>query len=128
MKADLQHSGQAPRIGTYAEFWPVSLREHSRPETRRLHLVGTGGAILALILAGALREPWLLMIVPVLGYGLAWIAHFGIERNRPATFRYPLWSLWSDLRMFGLWLGGRLESEVARQRQARTGSGRSSAA
>jgi hypothetical protein len=115
MEADLQHSGQAPRFASYAEFWPFYLEEHSRPETRRLHVLGTGGAIVALILAVALRRPWLLLLVPVLGYGFAWFAHFAVERNRPATFRHPLWSLFSDLRMFALWLVGRLDAEIARR-------------
>ena len=120
MGADLQHSERPRRIASYGEFWPFYLEEHSKPQTRRLHLIGTGGAILALILAALLREPWLLLLVPVLGYGFAWTAHFGIERNRPATFRYPLWSLLSDLKMFWLWLGGKLESEIRRQREARS--------
>ena len=119
MRADLQHSEGSRRIGSYAEFWPFYLEEHSRRETRRLHFLGTGGAILALVLAALLRQPWLLVLVPVLGYGLAWIAHFAVERNRPATFRHPLWSLFSDLRMFALWLAGGLDAEIARQRKAR---------
>ena len=119
MRADLQPPGHSARLASYAEFWPFYLEEHSRPQTRRLHFLGTGGAILAMVLAVLTREPWLLVLVPVLGYGLAWVAHFAVERNRPATFRYPLWSLFSDLRMFGLWLGGRLDAEIARQREAR---------
>ena len=119
MRADLQHSGGSRRIGSYAEFWPFYLEEHSRPQTRRLHFLGTAGAALALILAVLLPEPWLLLLVPILGYGLAWIAHFAVERNRPATFRHPFWSIYSDVRMFGLWLAGRLDAEIARQRQAR---------
>ena len=123
MGADLQQAEAPRRIASYREFWPYYLEDHSSPQTRRLHYLGTGGAILALILAVLFREPWLLLGVPLLGYGFAWIAHFGIERNRPATFRYPLWSLASDFRMFGLWATGRIEAEIARQRQ--TGAGRS---
>lgn len=116
MTADLQQSGRPQRIKTYREFWPFYLGEHSRPETRRLHYLGTGGASIALILALVLAQPWLLLAVPLLGYGPAWIAHFWVERNRPATFRYPLWSLVSDIRMFALWLTGRIDAEIARHR------------
>ncbi len=118
MRTDLQQSGGWPQIATYREFWPFYLGEHSRPQTRRLHYLGTGGAFAALVLALLLAEPWVLIAVPLLGYGPAWAAHFWVERNRPATFRHPLWSLVSDVRMFALWLSGRIDAELARHRGA----------
>ena len=98
----------------FERFFDHNLREHGRPETRALHFAGTGLA--ALLLAAALANrrwrPWLLVAVPLAGYGPAWLAHLWVERNRPATGRHPLWSLRADLRMQQLWLEARLAERL----------------
>jgi hypothetical protein len=99
---------------TYGEYWPFYLAEHSRAGTRALHLLGTALA-LGCLLVGVVAWDWRpLVAAPVIGYGFAWLAHGIIEGNRPGTFRYPLWSLLSDIRMLGLWATGRLGSELLR--------------
>jgi hypothetical protein len=107
-------SGERHPIGTYAEFWPYYLREHARPETRGFHIAGTVLAA-ACCLAGLILGDWRLIPLALLaGYGPAWAAHLVIEKNRPATFRYPVWSLISDVRMTVAWLTGRLGRELER--------------
>jgi hypothetical protein len=96
----------------YDEFWLRYLRAHSRVDTRVLHYIGSLCAILALAL-GAMDWRWIIA-VPVLGYGFAWTAHAVLEGNRPETFGHPLWSLFSDYRMFSLALTQRLASHLHR--------------
>ena len=100
------------RIASFADFWPYYLREHSRPATRALHYIGTS-LVVALAIYALLAGKWLLLLaIPIAGYFFAWIGHFGIEKNRPATFTYPLWSLGADFKMWWLWLTGRLGPEL----------------
>ncbi len=98
----------------YKEFWAYYVGEHRRPLTRRLHFVGTTGAILCVAAAIYFGNVWLLALVPVIAYGLAWAGHFWVEKNAPATFQYPLWSLIADLHMYALMVTGRMDDEVRR--------------
>jgi hypothetical protein len=115
-----------PHFETFEEFWPYYVREHSKKTTRVLHFTGTSLAFATIAYAAIKRRPRLLLLAPVLGYGLSWIGHFFVEQNRPATFTYPLWSLRGDFRMLAKMIVGTMDDEVERvMREARQGNGRS---
>ena len=95
-------------FSSFEEFWPYYLSLHRNPINRRLHLVGTTSALTCLAL-GLLRSPKFLLATPVAGYAFAWAGHFFFEKNAPATFAYPLWSLRADFRMAARMLARQLE-------------------
>ena len=99
---------------TYHEFWPFYVSQHRQPGTRLLHFVGTSAFILCVIAGIATQTWWLLPLGPVIAYGIAWLAHLFVERNRPATFTHPLWSLIGDFHMYGLMWLGRMDAEIAK--------------
>lgn len=103
---------RSPR--TFREFWPYYLREHARPRTRALHYIGTTLLFIFGLLGLVTGWAWLFWFMPIAGYAFAWIAHFTVERNRPATFRFPLWSLYADFRMWAYWVTGRMPAELRR--------------
>lgn len=105
---------ESNRIKSYREFWPYYLSEHRIPACRAWHYLGTSLALGALTAAIVAMQPWFLLLAILGGYAPAWIGHFFIEKNRPATFQYPFWSLFSDFRMYALWLSGRLPAELNR--------------
>ena len=96
----------------FAEFWRVYVRAHSRPATRVVHLVGTLGGWMLVGAAIAERRWWWVLAALVVAYGLAWLAHFFIEHNMPATFEHPLFSWWADQRMVFLMITGQMGREV----------------
>jgi len=94
---------------SFADFWPYYLGEHSKPATRTLHYIGTLTALFLAALLIALGKWWLSPLAFVPGYGFAWAAHFFVEKNRPATFKHPLWSFMADWKMLALMLAGQLK-------------------
>ncbi|QXI37155.1 DUF962 domain-containing protein [Pseudomonas xantholysinigenes] len=93
---------------SFAEFYPYYLGEHSNPTCRRLHFVGTA-LVIALLAYTVGSGKWLLLLaVPLAGYGFAWVGHFFFEKNRPATFSHPWYSLIGDFAMFRDILLGRI--------------------
>jgi hypothetical protein len=100
------------RIQTFAEFWPFYVREHSLSACRAFHFVGSTLVLAVVVLAIVYDNYWLLLLTPLVGYGFAWISHFAIEKNRPASFKYPLWSFIADWKMWALMLIGRMGQEV----------------
>src|SRR5262245_16533360 len=102
------------RLGSFAEFWPFYLGQHSKRTTRTLHFVGTKVAVVAALVALFERAPRLILLGRALASALAWVGHFLIERNRPATFSYPLWSFAADWNMWSLAWTGRLDAEPRR--------------
>ena len=82
-----------------ADFWKLYLQEHSRPGTRWLHAIGTLASCLALFSAWFFGNWWLVLVAPVIGYGMAWTSHALIERNRPLSMRYPVRSFLADYRL-----------------------------
>jgi hypothetical protein len=93
---------------TFREFYPVYLAEHANRTSRRLHFVGSCGVLVLLVVALAQRNGWWVLAALACGYGFAWVGHFVFEKNRPATFRHPLYSFVGDWVMFGDILRGRI--------------------
>lgn len=88
------------RFENFREFYPYYLSEHSNRTCRRLHFIGTTLVLGCVTAAIGSWNPWWLAGIPVVGYGFAWAGHFFFEHNKPATFRYPLWSLMGDWVMY----------------------------
>ena len=101
-------------IKTYSEFWDFYVQEHGKPLTRVLHFIGTTLGVGLLIYFVATGRWYFFPLFLVIGYAFAWFSHFFVEKNKPATFRYPLWSFISDFKMAWYMITGRMNREVGR--------------
>lgn len=104
----------AEQIRSFEEFWPYYVRAHANKGNRLLHFVGTSTAIACAAGALLLGRPKLALLAPLAGYGAAWIGHFGVEGNVPATFGHPFWSLKADFVMWSKIIDGTMDAEVER--------------
>ena len=98
-----------PKYASFAEFYPFYLREHSQRATRRLHFAGTSLGLVCLLLLVLSGNLWWLAAALASGYAFAWFSHFAVEKNRPATFRQPLYSFMGDWKMFWQMLTGQIK-------------------
>ena len=99
---------------SFEEFWPFYVMEHQKQSTRILHFVGTTAAMACVAGGIFTKRRWLLAVAPVVGYGPAWISHFFIEKNRPASFKNPIWSFRGDLKMWSKMVRFQMTDEVER--------------
>jgi len=100
---------QEPTFNSFKAFYPYYLKEHRNVTCRRLHFIGSLLVLMVIITALLGQKFALLWLLPVIGYGFAWVGHFFFEKNRPATFKHPFYSLWGDWVMFKDILTGKIK-------------------
>jgi hypothetical protein len=105
---------EQPEMRSFEDFWPFYVHEHANETNRKLHFVGTTLVIGSVALGLLTRRPAFFLAAPVFGYGFAWIGHFVVEGNTPATFKHPLWSLRADFEMWAKMVSGTMDAEVER--------------
>jgi hypothetical protein len=101
-------------IQTFDQFWPHYVHAHRHPVNRALHYVGTTAAVGTVAAAATTFNPGWLILTPIVGYGPAWVGHFVFEKNKPAAFEHPLWSLRADFKMLSLALRRKMGAELER--------------
>lgn len=108
----------AQRFKSFAEFWPFYVGEHTKPLTRILHFIGIA-ALFPITGLAIFYSGYFFIALPIVAYGFAWYGHYFVEKNRPATFQYPLWSALGDFKMFFLMCTGKMNDQVLRCRELR---------
>jgi hypothetical protein len=110
--AQERHSVEDEQFTSFAQFYPFYLTEHQHPVSRALHYTGSSLVLLLLVYSLYTQHYLLLIGLPLLGYGFAWLGHFGFEKNRPATFKYPIYSFLGDWVMLKDAISGQLKSKL----------------
>ena len=91
------------KYASFSEFYPYYLEEHSNSTSRILHFIGSCLVLGVIAFSIWKADARWLLLVPLVGYGFAWAGHFFFEKNKPATFKYPFyslagdWVMWKDL-------------------------------
>jgi hypothetical protein len=104
----MQTTTAAQKYRRFADFYPFYLGEHSNSTCRRLHFVGSSLSLAMLVTAVTTLNPWWLLAGLLCGYGFAWVGHFGFEKNKPASFKQPLFSFMGDWKMWFQILTGKI--------------------
>jgi hypothetical protein len=99
---------------SFEEFWPFYVGEHRNQTSRTLHYIGTSAGYAIALTSVATLNPLLMPVALVAGYGPAWVGHYVFEKNKPASFKYPLWSFMGDMKMLAYGVTGRMGGEIAR--------------
>jgi hypothetical protein len=110
-------------FGSFAEFWPHYVRAHSNKTNRQLHFLGITLAVACAAGGVFTRRPLLVLAAPIVGYGLSWVGHYVFEKNTPATFEHPVWSLKADFVMWTKIANGTMDAEVERVAKEHGGEG-----
>ena len=96
------------KFDSFAQFYPYYLTQHANAVCRTLHFIGSTLVLCVLAFALATQTWWALVLLPLIGYGFAWVGHFGFEKNKPASFGHPFWSFASDWVMWWQMLTGKV--------------------
>lgn len=100
---------QSSKFNSFADFYTYYLEEHQNSTCRRLHIIGSLLVLVVLFYAIFSQQWKLLWLLPIIGYGFAWVGHFFFEKNKPATFKYPLYSFFGDWVMLWQVLTGKIK-------------------
>ncbi len=102
------------KINSFKDFYPFYLKQHSNKTCRLLHVIGTTFVFALAITAMYHNNHKLWILVPIAGYFFAWVGHYFFEKNKPATFKYPFWSLLSDFKMYFEILSGKTSLDASK--------------